>query len=425
MKKTTLLFILLFGFTSFLFAQKSEYISKVNLDSVQKNTTLKFKKLQLKHPFPKDYERMLEMNIAGFEHQKEVFILQYDSNPNIKQRKLDSLKLEYELWRESQVLTLEKAVKVWDKINRRHELNDTYKEKFIDYHFYLGLTNVDNNFEDNVMALSKAEGLVKIAKTIAIKETRYVIAKCSAVKDLDSSAIKYAKKKLYSHLKKKLIAKLEKGKRLTLKRNSDQYCEFAASAVAKKQMKIKAKNKKKQDSIFRLKAKELGIGNEIVENIRILKKKRTDELAERKKKHDKIKGDSDLFENTALKSKSQIKGEFAKGLANLIDLEQFSGLFGSEFIEITDQKVIEKMKLIQDTYKGLSETQLEEVKKMVKHFYYNQEIRTAYYSFDKRLKKQKLSALRYRFEKDYKELMGRYGIEPDVNNKLDKLSFQW
>ena len=62
---------------------------------------------------------------------------------------------------------------------------------------------------------------------------------------------------------------------------------------------------------------------------------------------------------------------------------------------------------------------------MMETFYFNEENITAYYAFDKELQRQKLSALRFRFEKKYEELRAKLNLEVKSNVNVNNRTYLW
>ncbi|MDO5968373.1 hypothetical protein Q4Q35_01000 [Flavivirga aquimarina] len=423
MRKSILQLIVMSFLSLPIFAQQ-DYSVQVNLDSVKQKVASKLNKLILKYKFPKDYEKTLEINIVDYEYYKELTKYQYLNSPTIKQQKTDSLTLAFEQWRETQIQTLEKAVKLWKKVASKHDLEQDYETNYIKYHFYTGLVNPSELITTKIEILAKSNELKKIAKTIAKQETKRVLSKCSALKELDSVSINYASKELYAHLSDMVLKTLDSYSVMQLERDSDLYCSYAFDKGSIKQSEIKARKKIKENENFISKAAEAGISTDVANNILGLIEKRATDLKTRAEKIKKADGMSELFENTAVKEKSEIKKEFAENLAKLIDRKQFAKLFGEQFLPNVVNKTTEKIAQLKTTY-TFTEAQETELIKMIELFHYNQEIVSAYYSFNKNVKKQKSSALRFKFQKDYKVLMESFNLTVNPAKKMDKRTYLW
>ncbi len=403
-------------------AQGESYVSKINLESVKLNTSKKINKLLLKYSFPKDYEKTLESNIYDFEYNRELYSHKYSGA--IGKKKTDSLTLNFENWREHQALTCEKANKLWKKTSSKHNLDDKYRQAYIDYHFYKSLKTPSAAINSRIRALAKGLVLKNLSIAIARQEAKRVLSKCSALENMDAIVRDYAGKELYDYLKSGMLAKLSSFSTIQFERNSDVYCTYAYEKAKVKQAEIDKNNKRREDEAFVEKAVKVGLKAEKAYRILLLIEKRNAALEARKKALKTGDSMSELFANTDIRTKSEIKNEFAKALSRTITRKQFAGLFGNLFTENFQKKTDRKMIALQEIYK-LNEEQITDIGKMVATFYFNEEVIAAYYSFDKNLKKQKLSALRFHFEKDYKKLMSGYGLKAKTVKKAHKRTYLW
>lgn len=409
-----------------LFVQgQSDYLSKINLDSVKTNVDSKLSKLLLDYKFPKNYEKTLETKIAEFEYNKTNLNFKYAKDLDTKNKKIDSLKVAFEEWTQTQTKTSKKAEKHWNATFTKHNLDEEiHKKNFINYHFYIGLENPTQYETLQIEQLAKSKNLKNSVNTIAKNETQRVLERCTNIKKLDSVAFNYAGKALYKHLKSKTLEKLNSRAVIKLTRDSGGYCLYALEVVNIKQEERKAKKSAKKNETFVKNAIAAGINEDIANTILDLIQKRKTDLKALKNNSNDTESLSELFENTARKTKSEIKKEFAQDLAQLVDRTQFAKLFNAQFIDIVTNKTQERMVSLKAEYK-LKKDQETKISKMIKTFYFNQEISKAYYSFDKKLKKQKLSALRFRFEKKFKELMSSFNLKANPAKKLDEATFLW
>ncbi len=422
MRKSLFLVSFLFCSTLSVWSQEEDYAAKVDMEAVKLNTAKKINKLLLKYSFPNDYEKTLELHIADFEYNKELFKHKYTEDT--RKQKIDSLVLDFENWREFQILASEKATKLWRKIISKHTIEDVYQQTYTNYHFYLALDNPSVLITSKIKALASGSSLKNLSKIIAKQEAKRVFSKCSALKKLDPIAKNYAGKELYNYLNSTILDKLASFSIIEMKRNSDVYCSYAHEKGKEKQTEIDSDSKQQEDESFVAKAIEIGLDAEKAHTILQLIKKRNDALEARKKALEEGDSMAELFENTDTKTKSEIKKEFAKNLSQLMNRKQFAALFGEVFMKNYQKKTSKKMQALQEIY-TLSEEQITSIRKMIATFYFNEEVITAYYSFDKKLKKQKLSALRFRFEKDYKTLMDSYGLKAKTVKKAHQRTYQW
>tara|TARA_B110000046_G_scaffold162006_1_gene176037 strand:+ start:22065 stop:22601 length:537 start_codon:yes stop_codon:yes gene_type:complete len=171
-------------------------------------------------------------------------------------------------------------------------------------------------------------------------------------------------------------------------------------------------------------AMEMGIDSLTAVNVlSLIEKRKTDlqSLNNQKEGGDDI---SELFESTDLKTKSEIKQEFSRNLAKIISKREFSELFGYVFMKNVRKKTVSKIGDLKKI-ENLTEDQEKEIKTMMEIFYFNKETFTAYFAFDKKLQKQKLSALRFRFEEKYAELRTQLNLEVKSNVKVNNRTYLW
>lgn len=399
--------------------------SQIKLDKVREKSNVKLNKLLTKYKFPEEYEKTLEMEIVNYEYQKEFLGLKFKDKHNLKDIKLDSLRGKFEFWRETQIQFYETTVKKWNKISVRYPNlgENNFKNDFINYHFYINLPNPSEKIRLEIEKLSKLNSLKNFIDEIARKETERVFSKCSAVLKLDSIAMRYGRNELFKYLAFDTYKKLDSYSDISLVRDSDRYCEYAYNKGIEKQSEINLIKQEDQNTSLINKALEVGITKDVVNDILKLIEKRKNDLESLK--NSKNEDDfSNLFENTAPKSKTEIKRQFSKKLSNLINKAQFSSLFGNEFEAIVNAKTKEKIEMIKKSY-DISSEQEEKLKEMLLRFHYNEQVNTAYYSYDKNLKKQKNSGLRYHFESEFKSLMNSFGQSVKPTKKVDSRTFQW
>lgn len=132
-----------------------------------------------------------------------------------------------------------------------------------------------------------------------------------------------------------------------------------------------------------------------------------------------------LLESPMQKTNTEVRMEFAKNLANLISKEEYLLILEDEISKqvgkFTEKEMIEVLKAHQE----LTREQKQKVYALMTQYYLNESVTKAYYVYDKKLKTQKLSALRFYFEKNYKKLMASFGIELGTSKKADMNTFQY
>ncbi len=410
--------------------QSSYYNLFVDLDRIKKKTANKYNKLLSNYNFPESYKKILEINIAKFEHDKELAAVKYRFDSAAKQQKWDELYLKFDAWRSTQKKAAERSEKLWLKQKMNYELQDNYKQPFIEYNFYAFLSQKSDIVKTRLKKLSEQEVMhLGIAKSIARQESKKITQSSGAIAKLNTVAQQYAENELYEYLLKLISERLNTFETTEIVKNNTYYKELAVAAGKKKQLQIKEEKAVAKEEAFKKsiieKAIKAGLNQTDAEKLFARIKKREVDLKalkEIKKEEGEL---TNLFENSSLITKKQIKQDFAKDLANMVNKKQFSLIFGNTFSQVVEKKTEEEMESIKTTYPKLLEEQLAKINTEVKNYYYNRAITDAYHSYDKTIKKQKLSALRYHFEKEYKKIMESFGIEVNTEKKVNNRTFQW
>lgn len=408
MKKTLILGVTLV-FSAYTFAQTPQ----INQQYVDSKTNAKLNQLLTKYSFPKEYSEYLQSKIYSFEYNKQVV----NSDTINKTRVVDSLTTQFNTWRFKEKLNIRNAQNLWNKTKSRFQLDNTYKQTFIDYHFY------SNQNQTSKITNSTLNELEKLIHNIVNHEVNRVIKLCTKLEKKRNESVNFGKKTLQKELYNTVHQKLLNFEPLILKKETAKYKKIAIDASLTKEKEFNATELKQRDFLFINKAQKFKISKITAENIlNLIAQRKTDLKALKNKTKESENQMSSLFENTAPKTKTQIKKEFSKNLASLIDFMQFSKLFGDEFFKNTEQNSNTRLTSLKKNY-DLSDQQKEELFKQFYNFYYHEELITAYYSFDKKLRKQKISALKYHFEKDYNQLMESYGYKNQ--NKTSNIEFKW
>lgn len=426
MKKIICIFFVFWGLNTILYGQQNNIMSShIDLDSIRICAKEKTNLLLAQYDFLINYKTTFETRFFEFEQQKQLIILQH-SDSDQREAMIQLAKSKLNLWKKKEVSTIKKATLFWKKTASRYDLDERGKDLYIQYHYYLYHAQTSSlAFQQKKTALSTSKQLGNIAHSIAQHETERVMAKCSAVRKLEDPAmIIYGRKQLSLYLTNIMDETLKNLQEITLTRNSDLYCDYAETQVKKKEKEQAQEQAKRKDRSFLAKAKKNNIDSTTARTILEMISKRKMDLEALKNKQMQVDGMSELFENTNLKTKSEIKAEFAQKLAVLIDKRQFAKLFGHLFFEHATQKANAQLLELKKTA-VMKEEELEEISKMVKTYYFNKEVYSAYYAYDKRLKKQKLGALHYRFEKDYQELITRLDLKINPSTKINNNTYLW
>ena len=125
------------------------------------------------------------------------------------------------------------------------------------------------------------------------------------------------------------------------------------------------------------------------------------------------------------KNPNQIRREFSKDLVGLVSKTEFANIFAEQFKPMALKKAKNELQAILDTYKQLSDDQMRLVRKRVFQFYMDETVISAYYSYNKSILKQKLSGLRYHYEKAYRDLMAGFDINIEPSTKAKRNTYQY
>ncbi|MFD0989791.1 hypothetical protein ACFQ1R_06770 [Mariniflexile jejuense] len=170
-------------------------------------------------------------------------------------------------------------------------------------------------------------------------------------------------------------------------------------------------------------AKKAGLDNDrIIKFLDLIKQKEAALLEiKNSSKDESIYG---ILESPMQKTNTEVKMEFAKNLANLISKEEYLSILEEEIKQAATKEATKEMNNVLKAHE-LTDDQKKKVYALIAHYYLNQSVTKAYYLYDKKLKEQKLSALRFYFEKNYKKLMESFGIELGISKKVDTNTFQY
>jgi hypothetical protein len=131
-----------------------------------------------------------------------------------------------------------------------------------------------------------------------------------------------------------------------------------------------------------------------------------------------------LLESPLKKTNTEVRMEFAKNLANLITKDEYASILDRELKKGATVLAQKEMKNVISAHE-LSEDQKQKVYALIADYYLNESITKSYYVFDKKLKEQKLTALRFYFEKNYRNLMESFGIILKSSKKANTNTFQY
>jgi len=421
--KTKLWAVVLLGFSC---AQSQNLVDSKNIidghnheskEAVLQRAHTKLEGLLAKYPFPeKHVENVIQPYYENYELNRNIVKKLTEANSLTQIEKLDSLEEKYKLWRYDQVEYVNNINNQWKKLVKRYDFDDQLKKTFIDYHFYKNYT-LDDTYENVDFEKLKSNTTLNLfAKILAKAETDYVFETCT-FDELDSVRLNYGYQKLHKRIDSILFLKLKNDKDVFLKRNTSARCKFVKNSIKAVEEKISSRKKDHEDSLFVAKAKSIGLDDAKIAHIQDLIVTRNTALKERAAKLKESEGSmSELFDNTAVRSKSEIKKEFSKNLAETIDRKQFKKLFGNLFTKNVKKNGRATLENLYANYEFTDEQKIE-VGNLVLNYHENEEVFKAYYFYDKKLKKQKLTSLNYAFKKMMEEFNISFETAPNIRKK--------
>lgn len=101
-------------------------------------------------------------------------------------------------------------------------------------------------------------------------------------------------------------------------------------------------------------------------------------------------------------SKTKLRDAFKYFLTKNLSKEEYKKLFWEQLKPEADAKIKQKLHQIKDTYSTIQGQDYNEVVDMISKHTLNQVVAEYYYSYDKKIAKQKVKALKYKFDKAYK-----------------------
>lgn len=360
---------------------------------------------------------------------------QYDiSFANIKNKYNKALRIhersiiikKRSIWFSEHVNALNESNKLWRIANRQYtNLQESLKDDFVSYHLYTyfkknqAIIAAEINKEQD--QLVKGEGFKELIALMVNYKSAEVLTRLK-VHIKDSIIHNNVKKELDSIYLKALETKVTLSENLVephLVIGPINIPEF----IKTKLVEIKQVKSVNALEVLEEKARKAGLEDARVNQfLALVNKKEADIAAYKAAKKENTT--SSILEVGDIKKVSEIKKDFLKDLTSLINKKEFAEILGDDLKPIAIKKAKEEMKAVLASYK-LTEEQRKAVYKKMAVYYLNETIANAYYKHDKRLLKQKLSGLRYYFEKEYKAMMDDFDIKISPSKKAKKNTYQY
>lgn len=402
------------------------YVSQVDLEYVDLIASEKFERLILKFDFPKDYIPELQKKIFNFEFKKQL--AEKRNFFDDKASKSAGIKIDKRLnsWRNRRVSFIEKAELDWGRTSSRYELPEKYRTTFVPYNFYTKLRKIDSStiINSRLKKLQTSNEVKQIILLISKAETEFVKNKCTVIQKFEESEILFATEKLQNYLSGFLHRKLNRDLSIALKRNTEKNCNYLIKKISGKKETNDSLVRSRRKIKFIKKAKEIGIDSLKAINILHLIQKRKIALKSLKKQQQKADEMSELFESTNTKTRTEIKREFSKNLAELINRKQFTSLFRNIFEKNISKQTQARLSDLKENYK-LNKKQAKKIEEFISAFYLNTIATSEYYAYDSKLKKQKMSAIRYTYDKKFTILLDDLGLKRKPSAKANNRTFLW
>lgn len=402
------------------------YEAQVDNEYVDLIATEKFERFALKFDFPKEYVSEIKKKFIDFEFEKQLSEKKYSFDE--KASKSESIKItkKFNSWRNKIVSFIEKSELDWGRLSSRYEISDNYKSTYTDYHFYLKLIKEDSTsfINNRIKELQTSNEVREIVTQIAKVETEFVKNKCTVIQKFNESEILFATEKLQNYLSGFLYRKLNRDLSIALKRNPDKYCNYLREKINIKKGANDSLVSTRRKVKFIEKAKTIGIDSLKATEILSLIEKRKIALKSLKEQQQKADEMSQLFESTDVKTRTEVKREFSKNLSQLINRSQFKALFENIFAKNVAEKTQSRLEDVKKNYK-LNKKQTKEIESFISEFYLQTIATSEYYSYETKLKKQKLSALRFTYDRKFRELLESLGVKKKSGFQVNNRTFLW
>lgn len=399
--------------------------SKINLKSVDLWTQKRYRTFTNLYPFIEDYNSFLKDILYASEYENAYLKQKHFFDEALLLEALKKVKDKQNIWKH----LAQEATYAWSiSTSKCSTIEKAQENTFLVYHFLLELIKVPAAAQYN-KGLTKTdihETLKRITHQNSFKSLGEALINCHVdstldfdkrLKGLDSVSKNYARKEIYDYLKASFLTNAMALEPLQLTVDYDLRTKaLAAGKKAQEILKTKIlKEKALATGLEELRAQEL---------VSLVDKKNADLKALKERGNQADDAFSDMFEDSAYDTKKEILKTFGEQLTKLISKKEFGLIFKDRFIKKVKKETNEQLKLINSKYE-LDKTELEKTHELVYAYFLNVAIIKAYYKYEKALQKQKMSVLRYHFEKNYKSLMDGFDIKVKGSKKSDNRTYQW
>lgn len=321
-------------------------------------------------------------------------------------------------------LASERANQLWTSVNIKYEdIDSSLEQIFVAYHFYIDVKSFEKSIPDvGILGdlISKDPSLGDLIKSLSEEISRDFCSFNPLVLRQDNMLINTIEKGLTSSLNKKIDTLRSKYEPLVSPSvfNTKSLREEAINIIDRE----KEKSRRIVEGALITKSKKAGVSDKICDQLINLIRKKEQDL-KLSKETNKVSVGAYLFDIKITKSPSEIRKEFSKNVARLITKKEYSYILKEDLEFIAFPKAKSELNKISKIY-NLNKDQTNLVSKKIYTYYFEQTVIENYYSHDTRLKKQKLSGLRYYFEKDFQKTMKDFNIRLEGAKPLNN-NFQF
>lgn len=299
------------------------------------------------------------------------------------------------------------------------------KSDFIAYHFFVEI------LKNEVSAPAQTE-LEKLLTTSETSLLPHAVAQEKAIKVCDNSnlilqqeqeLIAQIREALTERFEQELQTRLSERKPLVESQKPISFA-FIKSVVDIEKEAYKTAQKNKTFDALKARAEEAGLKPEkITQLIDLIKQRDADITAAKQPRN--TSGSTALFGIHDRESVGDIEKEFSAALSKLITRKEYAKILGGELRPLADKNAKKEIAQVLQRYDSLTEKQQKKLVERIRQYYFNETITTHYYRYNWQLQKQKLSGLRYYFEKDFKTLMDGFDVAISNSAKATNNDFQY
>ncbi|WP_303315440.1 hypothetical protein Q4Q34_15185 [Flavivirga abyssicola] len=411
--------------------QSKMYRSNIDTNTADRVSKKEYDALVNKHKLPVNIESALTKVLYDYEYE-QLYIEQkhaFDKDRYLLER--SNLNASKSKWVDYIKANFSKSRFKWkSNFSKCKNVKIIDEDTFISYHFLVNLIkesdelSVDKHItEQDIIAelqsLITKDSFKEMGDKLIDFRVKSTMDYDNRLKKLDSIPYSHAKQVLKDYLRTKFLEKTTTHQPFLLGLN----WELRTQAYNIGKEKEKTLSKEKEFTALKAKAIEAGLDENRTQQLISLVKNKNLAIEENKTK--KIASTfSDLFQDSTYDTRKAIIAQFGRDVSGMLSKKEFAIIFADRFRATAKKDTKEQLASIFKTHK-LNKEQQQKVHELVYGYFLNKAIANVYYKHQGLLKKQKLSVLRYRFEKNYLELMTSFDIKIDHPTKADDRTYKW